>query len=111
VLTDIRVSKKAIADGGRLPTIAKSYYGGTVRTLPFDVTNREMKGWGYPYEEWPQELKDEYAISGDSERMLLAQAGFPKGFFKTHISRARRRFEPADVVKSYFADCIDNGIQ
>jgi len=28
-----------------LPTIAKSYYGGTVEPYPSTLTNREMKGW------------------------------------------------------------------
>jgi len=63
-----------------------------------------MKGWGYPYEEWPQELKDEYAYNPAAAKQLLAQAGFPKGF-KTHIVAASDGdLNLLNVVKSYFAD-------
>ena len=42
---DIRV-RKAMQMAIDLPTIAKSYYGGTVEPYPSTLTNREMKGWG-----------------------------------------------------------------
>jgi peptide/nickel transport system substrate-binding protein len=108
---DIRV-RKAMQMAVDLPTIAKSYYGGAVEPYPSTLTNREMKGWGYPYEEWPQELKDEYAYNPAAATMLLAQAGFPKGF-KTHIVAASDGdLNLLNVVKSYFADIgIDMEIQ
>jgi peptide/nickel transport system substrate-binding protein len=108
---DIRV-RKAMQMAVDLPTIAKSYYGGTVEPYPSTLTNREMKGWGYPYEEWPQELKDEYAYNPATAKKLLAQAGFPKGF-KTHIVAASDGdLNLLNVVKSYFADIgIDMEIQ
>ena len=43
-----------------------------------------MTGWGFPYAEWPQDLKDEYAYNPVAARKLLADAGYPNGF-KTNI--------------------------
>jgi len=42
-----------------------------------------MKGWGFPYEEWPQELKNEYAYNPVLARKLLADAGYPNGLRPT----------------------------
>jgi ABC-type transport system substrate-binding protein len=43
-----------------------------------------MKGWGLPYEDWPQDLKDEYAYNPNKSKELLAEAGYPNGL-KTNI--------------------------
>ena len=59
---DIRV-RKAMQMAIDLPTIAKDYYHGLVDPYPSTVTSRSLKGWGFPYEEWPQDLKDEYAYN------------------------------------------------
>ena len=67
-----------------LQAIAKSYYGGLVDPYPATITSRTMKGWGFPYEEWPQDLKDEYAYNPVAARQLLADAGYPHGF-KTNV--------------------------
>jgi len=40
-----------------LPAIAKFHYHGSVDPYPSTLTNRMVKGWGFPYEIWPQELK------------------------------------------------------
>jgi len=39
-----------------------------------------MKGWGWPYEEWPQELKDEYAYNPTKSKKLLAEARLSQRF-------------------------------
>ena len=46
--------------------------------------SKVMKGWGFPYEQWPQDLKDEYTYNPTAARQLLADAGYPNGF-KTNI--------------------------
>ena len=100
---DIRV-RKAMQMAIDLPTIAKSYYGGTVEPYPSTLINREMKGWGFPYEEWPQALKDEYAYNPVTAKQLLTEAGYPHGF-KTHVvAAADGDLDLLQVVKSYFAD-------
>ena len=99
---DIRV-RKAMQMAINLPSIAKNYYGGFADPDPQTLTSSHMKGWGLPYKEWPQDLKDEYAYNPAAAKKLLADAGFPDGFKTNIIANAA---EPADLlkeVKSYFA--------
>ena len=60
-----------------LPGLAKNYYKGTVDPYPSTLTTRHMKGWAFPYEEWPQELKDEYAYNPAAARKLLVRPVIP----------------------------------
>ena len=76
---DIRV-RKAMQMALDLPAIAKDYYRGLADPYPSTVTSRSLKGWGFPYEEWPQDLKDEYAYNPSGSKRLLADAGYPNGF-------------------------------
>jgi len=84
---DIRV-RKALQMAINLSKLAKDYYHGAVEPYPSSVLSscfsRAMKGWGFPYEEWPMDLKHEYSYDPDMARQLLADAGYPKGF-KTNI--------------------------
>ena len=84
---DIRV-RKAMQMSIDLHEIAKKHYGGTVSPNPSTVwsshLSKVMKGWGFPYEQWPQDLKDEYAYNPTAAKQLLADAGYPNGF-KTNI--------------------------
>ena len=99
---DIRV-RKAMQMAIDLPTIAKYYYGGTVDPYPSTLTSRYMKGWGFPYEEWPQELKDEYAYNPVAAKKLLADAGYPNGFKTNIVADAAGDMDLLQIVKSYFA--------
>jgi peptide/nickel transport system substrate-binding protein len=60
-----------------LPLIASSYYKGTASPYPSSMTSSQMTGWGWPYSQWPQDLKDEYAYDPAAARKLLADAGYP----------------------------------
>ena len=86
-----------------LPTIAKSYYHGLVEPYPGMITPRFMKGWGFPYEEWPQDLKDEYAYNPVAAKQLLADAGYPNGFRTNMVVDAAVDMDLLQMVKSYFA--------
>jgi peptide/nickel transport system substrate-binding protein len=100
---DIRV-RKAMQMAIDLPTIASTYYHGTVEPYPSSLTSRYLKGWGLPYEEWPRDLKDEYAYNPTAARKLLADAGYPNGF-KTHIvADAMWDLDILPIIKAYFAD-------
>ena len=100
---DIRV-RKAMQMAIDLPTIARTYYGGLFDPYPSTVTSRLLKGWGFPYEEWPQELKDEYAYNPKEAKKLLADAGHPGGFKTNVVANTSADMDLLNIVKSYFAD-------
>jgi peptide/nickel transport system substrate-binding protein len=98
--TDIRV-RKAMQMAIDLPTIAKSFYSGTVDPRPLALTSYYVKGWGYPYEDWPQDLKDEYAYNPTAAKQLLSAAGFPNGFKTNTVVDATFDMDLLQIVKSY----------
>jgi ABC-type transport system substrate-binding protein len=100
--TDIRV-RKAMQLAIDLPTIAKTYYGGQIAPYPQALTSSEMKGYGFPYEQWPQDLKDEYAYNPTAAKKLLADAGFPNGFKTNVVADNTADLDLLQIVKAYFA--------
>ena len=62
-----------------------------------------MKGWGFPYNEWPQDLKDEYAYNPPAAKKLLADAGYPNGFKTNIVADAAGDMDLLQIIKSYFA--------
>ena len=101
--SDIRV-RKAMQIAIDLPTIARTHYGGTCLPYPSTVTSNYRKGWGFPYEEWPQDLKDEYAYNPTRARKLLADAGYPYGFKTNIVADVTGDMDLLQIVKSYFAE-------
>ena len=79
---DIRV-RKAMQMAIDLPTIARTYYSGTVDPYPSSLTSMYLKGWGFPYEEWPQDLKDEYAYNPAAARSFWLMPAIPMGLRPT----------------------------
>ena len=98
---DINV-RKAMQMAIDLPTIAKTYYGGTTDPSPLSLTSIYMKGWGWPYDQWPQDLKDEYAYNPTTAKKLLADAGYPNGFKTNIVVSSDADLDLLQVVKSYF---------
>jgi ABC-type transport system substrate-binding protein len=99
---DIRV-RKALQLAIDLPAIARTYYGGNAVPHPSTLTSRDVKGWGFPYEAWPSDLKGEYTYNPAAAKELLTAAGYPDGF-KTHIVvEATVDIKLLEVVKTYFA--------
>ena len=102
--TDVRV-RTALQMAIDLPTIAGSHYRGSVDPTPSTLTaTKFMKGWGYPYEDWPQALKDEYAYNPSGAKKLLAEAGYPHGFETNVIADSDGDMELLKIVQDYFAD-------
>jgi peptide/nickel transport system substrate-binding protein len=113
--TDIRV-RKAMQMALDLPMISRDFYHGSVNSNPSTVSSnylsRVMKGWGFPYEEWPQDLKDEYAYKPEEARHLLADAGFPNGFETNIIVDTASDMKLFEIIKSSFANIgIEMGVR
>ena len=101
---DIRV-RMALQMAIDLPAIARSHYEGEIDSYPSTLTATQfMKGWGFPYEDWPQELKDEYAYNPAAAKKLLADAGYPEGFETNVIADTDGDRELLKLVRTYFAD-------
>jgi peptide/nickel transport system substrate-binding protein len=99
---DIRV-RKAMQMAIDLPAISKSHYHNIVDPTPCTFTLSNMPGWEFPYAEWPQDLKDEYAYNPAAARKLLADAGYPHGFKTNVVADASSDMELMRIVQSYFA--------
>ena len=99
---DIRV-RKAMQMAIDLPTISKSHFNGTIEPYPATLTSRYQNGWGFPYEQWPEDLKAEYAYNPMAAKELLADAGYSKGFKTNVVADANSDIELMRIVKSYFA--------
>ena len=69
---DIRV-RQAMQKAIDVQTIGISYYKGVARTVPCGPSG--APGYHTPYEEWPEELKQEYTYDPDGAEALLDAAG------------------------------------
>ena len=99
---DIRV-RQAMQMAIDLPTIASTYYGGSAPPYPSSLTSNYMTGYGFPYSQWPQSLKDEYAYNPTTAKQLLAAAGYPNGFNTDAVADSSGDLDLLQVVKAYFA--------
>jgi len=68
--------RMALQKAINLPLIASTYFGGTVAGIPSSLTSMYQNGGGFPYESWPQSLKDEYSYDPTAAKQLLTDAGF-----------------------------------
>ena len=81
---DIRV-RTAMQLALDLETINNTLFERMGETTPYGITTRP--GFHTPFEEWPQEIKDNYAYDPERAKQLLAEAGYPDGF-KTKMELA-----------------------
>lgn len=99
---DIRV-RKAMQIAIDLPAIAQSYYKGFIDPFPCTLTSKYLSGWGFPYEEWPNDLKEEYAYNPKTAKDLLAKAGYPCGFKTNIVAGTDADLGLLEIIQSYFA--------
>jgi ABC-type transport system substrate-binding protein len=101
---DVKV-RQAMQMAIDLPAIAKSLYNGMIEPYPTSLSSWVIKvwgkGWDFPYEEWPQDLKEEYAYNPVAARRLLTEAGYPHGF-KTNVVAGTDDLKLLQIIKSYF---------
>ena len=60
-----------------LETINDTYYKGFADTTPSQLIG--VKGYMFPFAEWPEELKKSYTYDPDGAEALLDAAGYPRG--------------------------------
>jgi peptide/nickel transport system substrate-binding protein len=101
--TDIRV-RKALEMALDRETIAKTYYGGVVDGKPSMITRSGVEGWTVGYDEWPQELKDEYSYNPERAKELLAEAGYPNGFKTNVVTSTMFDVDLLQIIVAYFDD-------
>ena len=100
--SDIRV-REALQQSINLTELANTYYQGTVSPDPSTMTSNFLTGWGWPYDQWPQTLKDEYAYNVANAKALLTAAGYPNGFSTDCIVSNDADVSLLQAVKGYFA--------
>jgi peptide/nickel transport system substrate-binding protein len=100
---DIKV-RQAMQLSLDLQTIAKSYYLGAVSPNPSSLTSNYLTGYGFPYDQWTQDLKDQYAYNPTMAKQLLATAGYPNGFNTNIVVDNASDLNLLQIAQSYFAD-------
>jgi peptide/nickel transport system substrate-binding protein len=107
--SDIRV-RKAMQMTIDLPTIAKTYYNGTVEEKPMGLVGH--KGWYIPFDQWPPEVQAGYTYNPEGAKKLLSDAGYPAGFKCTLSASSTDDLDLYQIMKSYLAAIgIDMQIQ
>jgi len=101
--TDINV-RKALQMALDRESIAKNYYGGTVDGKLAGLVSPEYKRWCTPYDEWSQELHDEYSYNIIKARALLTGAGYPNGFNTNFVAAANMNLNLLQLIKAQFLD-------
>jgi peptide/nickel transport system substrate-binding protein len=99
---DVRV-REALQMAIDLPTIAKTYYGGTASPYPSTMTSNFLTGWGFPYSQWPASLQAQYAYNPTQAKQLLAAAGYPNGFNTDLVVDSAVDINLVEIFQSYFA--------
>jgi peptide/nickel transport system substrate-binding protein len=101
--TDIRV-RQALQMAIDRPSIAKSYYGGTVDGKPAGLSSPFNTGWVTPYDQWPNDLKQIYSFNADQAKKLLADAGYPQGFSTECVAANMDDLQVLTLLKAEFHD-------
>jgi peptide/nickel transport system substrate-binding protein len=100
---DIRV-REAMQMAINLPQIATTYYLGAASPNPVTLTSQYMVGgWGSPYDQWPQALKDQFAYNPTAATQLLAAAGYPSGFTTDIVVDTAYDMNLLQIIKAEFA--------
>ena len=97
---NVRVALQEAID---LQSIATNYYGGTCSPNPQSLTSSDLKGWGFPYDQWPASLKAQYAYNPTDAKALLAAAGYPNGFNTDCVADSSGDINLLQIVQSDFA--------
>ena len=102
---DIRV-RTAMQLALDLETMNDTLMGGLGAVAPMGIAGPATLGFYTPFEEWPQEIKDNYAYDPERAKQLLAEAGYPDGF-NTKLLTSPHPFyanlDHSQLAKEYWA--------
>jgi peptide/nickel transport system substrate-binding protein len=99
---DIRV-REALQKSINLADIAANYFHGTCPSDPVGETSFSLKGWGLPYTDWPQDVKDSYAYDVSAAKALLAAAGVKTPFVTDCVADSSGDLGLLQIVQDDFA--------
>ena len=103
---DIRV-RTAMQLALDLETMNNTLMGRLGDPTPYGIVGNEALGFYIPFEQWPEEIKDNYAYDPERAKQLLAEAGYPDGF-KTQLDTTTTRpfymnLDHTQLAKDYWA--------
>ena len=96
--------RKALQMAVNLPEITETIYDNTCPSDPSALTSQYMTGWGYPYSEWTQAEKDEYAFNPTEAKALLAAAGVTTPVHYQILVCQGADIDVMQAVAAYWAD-------
>jgi len=99
---DVRV-REALQEAIDLKTITATLFSGHAHSDPTSLTSYKLVGWGYPYSDWPQALKDEYAYNPTNAKANLAAAGYTSGFSTDVVANSSGNMDLLAILQSEFA--------
>ena len=76
---DIRV-RKAMQLAINRKEMAETLYYGLVPPYPYPLIGPNIKGFIVEWEDWPEDLQEEYSYNPERAKELLAEAGYADGF-------------------------------
>jgi len=112
---DIRV-RKAMTMAINLEELVEQYYKGYADATPYGLYFLPVvKGFGYDFEDWPEETREAYIYNPEGAKALLAEAGYPNGFKFTLDITSAYDVDRWQLVKAYWTaigiDCEFNMLE
>ena len=99
--------RKALQMSVDREAITATFFKDWADPAPYGIFHHSTKGFVWPYEEWPDEVKREYEYRPDDAEALLDAAGYPRGAdgyrFKITVGNLVR-YDPtyAEILMGYF---------
>ena len=99
--------RKALQMAVDRETISATFHKGWGDPAPLGLIQQTDVGWSWQYEDWPDDVRQEYTYNPERAEELLDEAGFPRGAdgyrFKVGLAHFDR-WDPAypELVMGYF---------
>ena len=93
---DVRV-RHAIQMALDLETIGDTYFRGWADARPSGYQGIGRVGYNFPFEEWPEEIKQYYRYDPEGAEKLLDEAGYPRGADGVRFKTVYEHYENFDI--------------